>query len=89
LLENEDTHRQLLARSRYLLYKSPEKWTSNQSSRAKILFDLYPDIKKAYDLNQQLRQVYNTQKDKDVAMMKLARWYDQVEKSGFKNLPFH
>jgi transposase len=52
LLENEDTHRQLLARSRYLLYKSPEKWTSNQSSRAKILFDLYPDIKKAYDLNQ-------------------------------------
>lgn len=85
VLENEDTPRQLLARSRYLLYKSPEKWTSNQSSRAKILFDLYPDIKKAYDLNQQLRQVYNTQKDKGVAMMKLARWYDQVEKSGFKS----
>lgn len=84
VLENEDTPRQLLARSRYLLYKTSEKWTSNQSLRAKILFDLYPDIKKAYDLNQQLRQVYNTQKDKGVAMLKLARWYDQVEKSGFK-----
>lgn len=84
VLENEDTPRQLLARSRYLLYKTSEKWTPNQRVRARILFDLYPDIKKAYDLNQELRQVYNTQKGKGVAMLKLARWYDQVEKSGFK-----
>ncbi|MDF0567087.1 ISAon1 family transposase, partial [Bacteroides xylanisolvens] len=29
-LENGDTLRQLLARSRYLLFKSPDKWTKSQ-----------------------------------------------------------
>lgn len=85
ILENGDTHKQLLARSRYLLYKSKEKWTENQSQRAKILFENYPDIQKAYSLNQQLRKVYETKKGKGVAMTKLAQWYDQVEKSGFKS----
>ena len=30
VFDNGDTRKQLLARSRYLLYKSPEKWTQNQ-----------------------------------------------------------
>jgi transposase len=85
VFENEDTPKQLLARSRYLLYKSPDNWTSSQKSRAKILFEQYPDIKTAYELNQQLRVVYNTDKGKGVAMTRLAKWYDQVEKSGFKS----
>jgi transposase len=85
VFENEDTPKQLLARSRYLLYKSPNDWTLSQKSRAKILFEQYPDIKTAYDLNQQLRIVYNTDKGKGVAMTRLAKWYDQVEKSGFKS----
>ncbi|MEG1665415.1 hypothetical protein [Chryseobacterium sp.] len=29
IFENGDTRKQLLARSRYLLYKSQEKWTEN------------------------------------------------------------
>ena len=33
LLINGDTVKQLLARSRYLLYKSREKWTNNQEER--------------------------------------------------------
>lgn len=85
VFENEDTPKQLLARSRYLLYKAPDDWTLSQKSRAKILFEQYPDIKTAYDLNQQLRVVYNTEKGKGVAMTRLAKWYDQVEKSGFKS----
>ena len=36
--ENGDTRKQLLARSRYLLFKSPDKWTEKQKQRAKILF---------------------------------------------------
>ncbi|SDX97183.1 transposase, partial [Flavobacterium degerlachei] len=75
----------LLARSRYLLYKSRQKWTNNQEERAKLLFELYPDIKKAYDLSQQLRTIYNSNNDKNVAMLKLAHWYRKVEESGFKN----
>lgn len=74
-----------LARSRYLLYKSREKWTRNQKERAIILFENYPEIEKAYDLNQQLRQIYETRKSKEIVITKLAQWYNQVEKSGFKS----
>jgi transposase len=84
-LSNGDTIKQLLARSRYLLYKSSSKWTSNQQERAQLLFELYPDIKKAYGLNQQLRNIYNNNNDKSIAITKLAHWYDEVEKSGFEN----
>lgn len=52
LLPNGDSVKQLLARSRYLLYKSREKWTQSQKERAQMLFELYPDIKTAYNLNQ-------------------------------------
>ena len=51
LLSNGDTLKQLLARSRYLLYKSSSKWTENQSQRAIILFQRYPDLEKAYKLD--------------------------------------
>ena len=37
-LENGDTLKQLLARSRYLLFKSSNKWTPTQTLRAEILF---------------------------------------------------
>lgn len=82
--ENGDTKRQLLARSRYLLYKSRDKWTDSQKIRAIILFKQYPDIKKAYDINQKLRQIYNSSYSKPVAMTKLAHWYKEIEESGFK-----
>ena len=85
LLANGDSLKQLLARSRYLLYKYSEKWTINQQERAQILFELYPEIKTAYYLAQQLRSIYNTNNDKNVAMLKLAHWYRKVEESGFKN----
>ncbi|CAM3174881.1 Transposase IS204/IS1001/IS1096/IS1165 DDE domain-containing protein [Flavobacterium frigoris] len=82
---NGDTIKQLLARSRYILYKNKSKWTQNKTPRAKLLFGLYPDIKKAYGLSQQLRGIYNNNNDKHIAMTKLAHWYRNVEESGFKN----
>ncbi len=84
VFDNGDTRKQLLARSRYLLYKSPEKWTQNQYIRSKILFEQYPDIKKAFNLNQSLRNIYNTKSSIKVAYTKLAHWYNEVEKSGFR-----
>ena len=47
-LENGDTVKQLLARSRYLLFKHKDKWTASQLRRANLLFEHYPLIKKAY-----------------------------------------
>ncbi|QKJ65198.1 transposase [Flavobacterium sp. M31R6] len=42
-------------------------------------------MKTAYNLNQQLRGIYNKNNDKHIAMTKLAHWYRNVEESGFKN----
>lgn len=80
-----DTRKQLLARSRYLLYKSRDKWTMNQNIRAQVLFKEYPEIEDAYKLSQELREFFNTKTGKGVALTKLAHWYDKVEKSGFKS----
>lgn len=83
LLANGDSKKQVLARSRYLLFKSMEKWTNTQCVRANILFDNYPDIESAYHLANQLRCIYNQVIDPDVARLKLAKWFDEIEKAGF------
>ncbi|MCM4169695.1 hypothetical protein KCTC52924_02293 [Arenibacter antarcticus] len=82
---NGDTRKQLLARSRYLLYKAPSNWTQNQSERSKILFAEYPDIKVAFDLVQGLRNIFNTATTIQTAYTKLAHWHKDVEASGFKS----
>lgn len=83
--DNGDTPKQLLARSRYLLFKSPDKWTASQRQRAEILFKEYPDIKEAYSLTHSLRMIFSKNTIKDAARLSLARWYDKVDKSGFKS----
>ncbi|MFV0441669.1 MAG: transposase [Lachnospirales bacterium] len=82
---NGDTKKQLLARSRYLLFKSPDKWTEKQKERSKILFAQYPDIKEAFSLTHKLRLIFCQCKNKGVALTRLAHWYDEVEKSGFSS----
>lgn len=84
LLSNGDSHKQLLARSRYLLYKAAPKWTDKQSQRAKILFNEYPDIYQAYSLVNNLRTIFNEKTNKGIALTKLAHWYREVEEAGFK-----
>ena len=73
ILSNGDTLKQLLARSRYLLYKHEQNWTPQQTERANILFDRFPDIKKAYDLTQNLSSIYNTSTEKIYAYTRLAK----------------
>ncbi len=85
VLHNGDTHRQLLARSRYLLFKTPNKWTETQKQRAEILFKEYPDIKQAYQLSSNLTNIFNQKITKGIALTKMARWFNDAEKSGFKS----
>lgn len=85
LLPNEDTLKQLLARSRYLLYKPSSKWTENQSKRATILFERYPDLEKAYKLCQNLSWIFNNTKDKTSALIRLAKWDEKVRQAAFKS----
>lgn len=84
-LQNGDTKKQLLARSRYLLFKSAEKWTAKQKERAMLLFELYPDIKQAYWLVHGLRMIFTNTKNKGVAYTKMAKWFNDVTDSGFKS----
>jgi transposase len=84
ILENGDTLKQLLARSRYLLFKSRDKWTPKQHHRAEILFARYPHLETAYDLSRELATIYSHTKIKGIGFTKLAQWYDKVEKTGFK-----
>jgi transposase len=85
ILENGDTLKQLLVRSRYLLFKPESKWTSTQHARAEILFERYPSLEQAYKLVMQLGNIYHHVKLKGVAFSKLAAWYDRVEKAGFES----
>lgn len=84
-LSTGDTLKELLARGRYALFKSPEKWTESQEERAKLLFSLYPDLKEAYWLSQNLRAIFNKRSTKSTARLNLARWYNSVSDSGFKS----
>jgi len=85
IFTNGDSRKQLLVRSRLLLFKNSEKWTNSQQSRARILFKEYPKIKQAYELSNNLRGIYNNCIDKNIAMTKLAQWYNKVESSEFKS----
>ena len=83
VFSNGDTLKQLLARSRYLLFKKPTAWTASQKARAELLFELYPKLKEAYYLSLQLGAIYHQTKTKGIAFTKLAQWYDRVDKAKF------
>ena len=85
LLENGDTLKQLLARSRYLLFKKEVNWIPSQGHRAELLFKLYPDLHQGYKISQELSSILSHSKGRLVAFKKLALWYNKVEKLGFKS----
>ena len=54
---NGETRKEVLARSRFLLFRMPKKWTENQRERAKILFKEYPKLRTAYRLAVKFRKI--------------------------------
>lgn len=77
VLPNGDTLKELLARSRYLLYKFEEDWTINQAKRATVLFEKYPTLKAIYKLTLCFRNIYqNTSKIK--ALAQFNEWKGKV-----------
>lgn len=82
--KNGETSLKLLVRSRYLLYKFENKWSSWQRERAKIVFKLYPEIEKAYRLSCEFRNLTsknNIGKDYLWLNKRLIKWYEKVEES--------
>jgi transposase len=84
VLSNGDTVKQRLARSRYVLYKKMTDWTASQQERAILLFDRYPDLKRAYELSQSLSHIFENTTDKLYGLGRLARWHEQVRQADFK-----
>ncbi|WP_232505642.1 transposase [Flavobacterium crassostreae] len=67
------------------MYKNRSKWSQNQLQRVLFLFELYPDIKKAYNLDQNLRNIFEKTTDKIIGLSRLAKWHEKVNQSGFKS----
>ncbi len=83
ILTNGDTLRELLVRSKYLLYKYENDWTLNQKKRADLLFAKYPQIKQAYDLCISFRNIYKCVL-KQQAIEKFIDWKNKVQQVNIK-----
>lgn len=77
--ENGDSEKQLLARSRYLLFKSSSNWTESQKIRAAILFREFPELQKAYELSMLFRSFYEA-KNRAEGEQRLQTWYAAIER---------
>lgn len=75
---NEDTPKQLLARSRYIIAKKRTEWTENQKERSDILFKHYPSIKQAYKHVMHLRSIYGI-KQRHEAKKRFEEWIMRTE----------
>ena len=75
-LENGDTAKQLLVRSRYILAKKPNEWTKDQQQRAAQLFKRYPVLKKAYYHVLEFRRIFDNS-TKNQAYHALMKWIDK------------
>ncbi|MDL2299999.1 transposase [Bacteroides sp. OttesenSCG-928-E20] len=51
----------------------------------RIAFKYYPQLETGHKLTMQLKGIYHTTKDKNVALTRLARWYEAVENTGFQH----
>ncbi len=76
--ENGDTKKQLLARSRYLLFKSQSKWHEQQQRRAVILFREFPELKSAYELSMMFRNCYESSHSVSEAKESFSKWFQKV-----------
>ena len=80
--ENGDTEKELLARSRYLLFRMAEDWSESQVERAKILFREFPEIKVAYEVICNFRNFYKGKiGDLKTGKLNLCDWYDRVKQA--------
>ena len=78
-MSNGETMPQIIAKSKHIILKNKSKWNKQQTDRAKILFDQFPSLKKAYDLSMKLTEIFNKKVKPDQARLSLAIWYNEVE----------
>jgi transposase len=83
-LINGESRIEMLTRSRYVLFKRPENWTTSQQKRVKLLFEAFPQLRAAYDLTLQIRlwlDKENLSKYPWQIEEQLIHWYDCAEQA--------
>lgn len=63
--------------------KTNQNGLKTKQNALKIVFELYPDIEKAYILAQDLRNIFEKTTDKIIVLSRLARWHEKVNQTGF------
>nr|WP_166763716.1 transposase [Flavobacterium psychrophilum] len=76
--DNDDSPKQLLARSRYIMAKKPNQWTENQKIRAELLFRNYPLLHQAYKHTLEFRNIYE-ETSKEIAREKMTNWVQKTK----------
>ena len=82
-MANGETKPQVMARSRHILLMHKSKWNDQQKARAAVLFQMFPDLEKAYNLYLSLVDIFNRKSKPAAARLNLARWYNDVEAFGY------
>lgn len=77
-LENDDTPKQLLARSRYIIAKKQNQWTDNQKIRAELLFKNYPSLHQGYKHTLEFRNIYE-QTSREIAKEQILAWIEKTK----------
>jgi transposase len=78
VFENDDSPKQLLARSRYIIAKKENDWTENQKQRAELLFKNYPLLQQAYKHTMEFRSIYEEQ-SKEIARARFINWIEKTK----------
>ena len=81
-MANGETRPQIMARSRHAILTHKSKWNAQQRARAEILFQMFPDLERAYNLYLDLVDIFNKKSKPGEARLNLARWYNDVEAFG-------
>jgi transposase len=76
--KNDDTPKQLLARSRYIIAKKPNDWTQNQKVRVKLLFKNYPLLHQEYKHILEFRNIYE-ETSREIAKEKMKNWIQKIK----------
>jgi transposase len=87
--DNGETFLELLARSRFLLFKFENQWTEPQKERALALFKEYPEIKEAYLLSCSFRNWYKKEhigRNTNEINIDLENWYNQIEQANIDEM---
>lgn len=79
VLETGDTLVELLTRTKHALAQTHDKWSDRMQVRMRLLFELYPKLKEAYDVINKLRAIFRcTKLTREDARAKLHEWYQAV-----------